>query len=436
MTEKQVWNNVKPSSDALDAAILNRDKMKFENALLKIAIVDKFPYNNWYSCNLARELSKILKGKGIVFLYGPKNSTSKQIGYCIYRRVWSPFLYPIQIIKQAIRDKVKILHIQFEFVTFGKFYVSILVIPLIALSKLLNFKVVVTLHGPVFPKNMSEEIINNLLPSSSKILVYLTVFYIILFYKLVNFLSSKIIVHAKIFQRWLFTYGIKNCIVIPHGVIDAAPMINHVKLNSWSSCFHDKKIILYFGVLSPRKGLEYLIRSFQEIASNFPESVLIIAGYEPYYYQNYKKSLEELIKSLGLEHKVFFTGFIEDEDVHILFSMAEIIVLPYIYSVSASGPLSIAIQHRKPIVATKTAFFSEILLNRCDAILIPPRDARALTKAIAKLLEDSSTREILSKNLAIKAHRYSWQRIAENTLKEYFDLVVSASNNSRVSIDN
>ena len=110
--------------------------MKTQDTFLRIAIVDRFPYNNWYSCSLGKALSRTLKGKGVVFLYAPKNSTPKRVGYCIYQCVWSTHLYPIQIIKQAIRDKVKIIHIQFEFITFGEFYRSILMLPLIVLLRL------------------------------------------------------------------------------------------------------------------------------------------------------------------------------------------------------------------------------------------------------------------------------------------------------------
>jgi glycosyltransferase involved in cell wall biosynthesis len=399
--------------------------------MVKVVLINS---QSLYSYNLYKELLKHNEKLNLLF-YGPKHSRERvSCSFANAKKLWTQYFYPFQIFKQAIIDKPDIAHIQYEVNTFGPFHTNLLFPLLIMLLRISRVKVVITIHSVFteFEREFFPTLFRMFPPSLVRIILYL-------FYMSLGKLANRIIVHSSVFKTLLTRYyklPENKLRIIPHGVINAVPIINRTKLDSWSSRFHNKKIILYFGVLSPRKGLEYLIRSFQEITLNFPESVLIIAGYEPDYYHNYKKSLEELTKSLGLEHKVFFTGFIKDEDIHVLFSMAEIIVLPYVYSVSASGPLSIAIQHRKPIVATKTAFFSEILLNECDAILVPPRDVRALTKAIAKLLGDSSTREILSKNLAIKAHYYSWQRIAENTLNEYFDLVAGTSKNARVSIDN
>jgi glycosyltransferase involved in cell wall biosynthesis len=128
---------------------------------------------------------------------------------------------------------------------------------------------------------------------------------------------------------------------------------------------------------------------------------------------------------MNLDHKVLFTGFIEDEDAHTLFSMAEIIVLPYTYSVSASGPLSIAIQHRKPIVATKTDFFNDFLTDGYDALLVSPMDYDGLAQAIEKLLTDNSLKERFSQNIDSEIQKSSWKQVAETTLKTYFQVIKS-----------
>jgi glycosyltransferase involved in cell wall biosynthesis len=216
--------------------------------------------------------------------------------------------------------------------------------------------------------------------------------------------------------------------IIPHGVVNDKPKISKAKLESWNSLLQDKKIVLYFGVLSPRKGLEFLIRSYNDVYRKYPESVLVIAGFEPDYYRTYSRSLKTLTESLGLSGKVFFTGFVHDEDVHALFSLAEIIVLPYVYSVSASGPLSITIQYTKPLVATKTSFFTDVLTNEVDAILVSPRDSGQLAEAINRLLGNSLLKEALSENLTFKAQSFSWQKIAKDTLSIYFDLLRGSSN--------
>jgi glycosyltransferase involved in cell wall biosynthesis len=146
---------------------------------------------------------------------------------------------------------------------------------------------------------------------------------------------------------------------------------------------------------------------------------LVIAGFEPDYYKSYQKKLEALTLEMGLGHKIIFTGFIAEDIAHTLFSMAEVVVLPYAYSLSASGPLSIAIQHRKPIVATKTTFFKETLKEDYNALLVPPMDSESLAVAIEKLLSDASLRERLSKNINFEAEICSWDKVGKATLEAY-----------------
>ena len=391
--------------------------MKTEEKSLRVAIVDRFPYSNWYSCSLGRALSRTLKGKGVVFLYAPKNSAPKRAGYCIYRGVWSPHLYPIQIIKQAIHDKVKVIHIQFEFVTFGSFHTSILTLPLIALLRLLKVKVVVTLHGPIFPKNSSEEIINSLRPALVKIPISLAVFCIILFYRLISVLSSKIIVHAKVFQKWLSDYGIDNCAVIPHGVELINPMNSYYRKEELLN--QSNEVILFFGVLTPRKGLETLLQAFSIVMKQINNVTLMIAGDEPSYYRGYKDKLIKMAEELKINDRTVFLGKVPDDLVPDLFKMASIIVLPYLFSISASGPMSLAVAYGKPIIASKTEFFEEMLVARCSSLLFPPKDYKLLARKIIEILSNREYAKQISREIRNMAVKFSWERIALLTLKLY-----------------
>jgi len=185
---------------------------------IKIAIVDKLPFTSWYSLSLAKELANLLREKNLLFLYGPRDRDYKAEGNVVYRKVWSLYLYPFQIALQAVKDRIRILHIQFEFITFGPFYTSPLLIILLPMLKLLRIKTIVTLHGPIFPKYVEKEIISVLTPRFIKVPKILLSSYIWLIYWLISKLASAVIVHANVFKRWLAEQGIHNCFVIPHGV--------------------------------------------------------------------------------------------------------------------------------------------------------------------------------------------------------------------------
>jgi glycosyltransferase involved in cell wall biosynthesis len=384
---------------------------------IRIAIVDRFPFASWYSWSLAKELAKLLGEGDLLFLYGPRDRAYSTEGNIIYRAVWSPHLYPFQIALQAARDRVKIIHIQFEFITFGPLYVSPFIILLLLILRLLKIKTIVTLHGPIFPRNIEKEVISSLMPSSTKVPKILLSSYIWLTYRLISKLSSAVIVHANVFRRWLAEHGIHNCFVIPHGVhVDFLHNVR-VTLNEGSSAC--EKIILFFGVLSPRKGLETLLQAFSIVINALPNVRLVIAGDEPAYYRGYKKELEDMVKRLGVSGKVSFLGRISDEEIEDLFYQADLVVLPYLFSVSASGPLSLAIAYGKPVIVSRTEFFEEIFGDACALIFFPPKDYRMLAQRIIDILLDKDHTKQISRNIKERAIEFSWKKVAFLTLKLY-----------------
>ena len=94
-------------------------------------------------------------------------------------------------------------------------------------------------------------------------------------------------------------------------------------------------------------------------------------------------------------------------------------MLPYIISISASGPLTLAIQFRKPIIATKTEFFDEVLADGYDAILTQPGNSVDLANKIVQIIKDRNLRFRLSQNIEYKADKYSWKKIAKLTVDLY-----------------
>jgi len=336
---------------------------------------------------------------------------------CIYRSLWSPSLFPFQIIRQSLRDRVRLIHLQFEFTTFGHFYTSLFIVPFLLLLKLLRFKIIITLHGPIFPRNSSNEIISILKPTNTKIPLVMIKFYIVITYILMSKLSSAIIVHGRCFKKWLTGYGVKNCYVIPHGIMES----REVYTTSDKETRIDKATyILSFGVLSPRKGLENLLQAFFEVLKNEDKNIkLIIAGDEPPYYRGYKKKLVDMAYSLGIKNKVIFTGYVSDDRLDELFRQAEIVVIPYLYSASASGPLSLAIQHGKPIIATATEFFAEELCNGEAALLVPRGKPEDLAKAIKLLITNEDLKNRLIERTGLIAKEKSWKKVAQKTFELY-----------------
>ena len=251
-----------------------------------------------------------------------------------------------------------------------------------------------------------------------------------IFFKIIEKFADAILVHDIAFRQQLTKYyrvpG-QKIVVIPHGVSSINSPEIELEVSSEFSRLNGKHIVLFFGFLSPRKGIEYLLQSFKEVSRKVPNSLLVVAGDAPHYYRQYKKELEKLTRTLSLQEKVFFAGFIPESVANRLFSISEIVVFPYTHSPSASGPLSKALQYNKAIVATNTEYFENILENEKTALLIPPKDSEHLADAIIRLLEDNNLRKFISKNTQVKAAQNAWAEIGRKTIALYSSLLSNSS---------
>ena len=129
---------------------------------MKIAIVDRYA---WYSWNLSKVLSESLGRNGSVFFYGNKRRNwAMSPGKTILKPTWSPYLYPFEIFREALRDKPNITHIQFEAITFGSPYTCVLLPLLLFLLRAVDTKIVVTIHG-VVPRNIGKDVVGYLMPA-------------------------------------------------------------------------------------------------------------------------------------------------------------------------------------------------------------------------------------------------------------------------------
>ena len=140
-------------------------------------------------------------------------------------------------------------------------------------------------------------------------------------------------------------------------------------------------VLLFFGIVRPYKGLQFLIEAVSILKSSGILVQLIIAGefwekIEPY---------EEMIIQLDLCDLIFFFDhYIPDEEVSLFFKEANIFVAPYTDG-TQSGSVKIALGFDLPIVVTEC--ITDDLLKGSDRVrIVPPADSQALASAIQKLI--------------------------------------------------
>jgi glycosyltransferase involved in cell wall biosynthesis len=206
--------------------------------------------------------------------------------------------------------------------------------------------------------------------------------------------------------------------VIPHGAFDyLARQPVESPMDPRVGDLEGRRVVLFFGLLRPYKGIEVLIEAF---AAAPADAVLLIVGMP-------RMPTEPLVRfaaDLGIGDRVrFVPRFIADQEVPAYFRRADLVVLPY-RSVEHSGVLFTALAFGSPLVLSAVGGFVEVAEEHGAARLVEPGDAASLRTAIVELLEDPAERARLAAaaRSAAETH-YSWERSAELTETLYRSLL-------------
>jgi glycogen(starch) synthase len=175
-----------------------------------------------------------------------------------------------------------------------------------------------------------------------------------------------------------------------------------------------ERVVLYVGRLVPEKGVNVLIGAVPKILSAHPNAKFIVVG-EGYS----KEGLSNLTKSLKVDRKVYFTGYISDDEIKGLLGLADLQVVPSIYEpfgiVCLEGMAS-----GLPVVASDTGGLSEIVEDGVTGLKVPPDNSEAIAYAVNRLLADGALRRSMAKRARERAvEKFSWKAIADLTKKLY-----------------
>lgn len=164
-----------------------------------------------------------------------------------------------------------------------------------------------------------------------------------------------------------------------------------------------KKVLLFFGIVRPYKGLNYLIEAMPKILAEFSDLCLIIAGEFWEQDDNYLRLIEEL----RIEDAVkVISEYIPNEEVSLYFSATDVVILPYV-SGTGSGIVQIAFGFNKPVIATKVGCLPEVVTHGKTGYLLEPNNATAIAKAVISFYKMGKESSFVS-NIAHQKHEFSW----------------------------
>jgi len=183
--------------------------------------------------------------------------------------------------------------------------------------------------------------------------------------------------------------------------------------------FCDGKInILFVGRLEKRKGLSYLLKAYQRVKGEIPDSRLIIVG--PGIRLRHK--CEKQVRRSGLED-VIFTGHVDYDELPRYYKTADIFCAPATGRESFGIILLEAMAVGKPIVASNVGGYANIVSHGVDGLLVPPKDDKELAQALVSLMIDEPLRQRMGAMGKRKAQDYSWEHLAKKILNYYLRIL-------------
>ena len=173
-----------------------------------------------------------------------------------------------------------------------------------------------------------------------------------------------------------------------------------------------KKHLLFFGRLSPYKGIDDLLKAMPAVFKEFPNEQLIIAGKKVHDFDIDDELIEKYKNNITLLDK-----HIPNEELAELIQEAKFIVCPY-KDATQSGVLMTAFGLNTPVIATNVGSFPEFIRENVNGLLVPPNDPAKLAEGICFALRNDHYK-ILAQNIKSTHVEEMWGRNTEILLHAY-----------------
>src|SRR5882762_3963220 len=239
-------------------------------------------------------------------------------------------------------------------------------------------------------------------------------------------LSDRLVVMSQLSSQFLqeiFKVPGNKIDMVPHGV----PDLPFLDPNFYKDRFgvEGKAVLLTFGLLSPNKGIENVIRALPQILSRHSNVAYIVAGAtHPHILRRegdrYRDSLQALAKEMGVESQVIFHNrFVTPEEMGEFIGAADIYITPYRHEAQVvSGTLAYALGAGKAIISTPYWHALELLDDRRGA-LVPFANPSAIAQKTIELLDAPALRHAMRKRAYSFARDMVWKSVAQGYMASF-----------------
>jgi len=174
-----------------------------------------------------------------------------------------------------------------------------------------------------------------------------------------------------------------------------------------------EQFVLFVGTMEPRKNLKRLVRAIAQLRQRGCDTRLVLVGPNGWLING---SLEKEIETLNLQDAVLSLGYVPQEDLPGIYSLATVFAFPSLYEGFGLPPLE-AMACGTPVLTSRDTAMAEICGEA--ACLVNPHEEDAIADGLACLLTHPERREHLRQLGLVRAQQYSWERTAQETALVY-----------------
>jgi glycosyltransferase involved in cell wall biosynthesis len=234
--------------------------------------------------------------------------------------------------------------------------------------------------------------------------------------------STRVVVMAETAARLLAeVYGIEQRpVVIPHGMPAIVPH-GRRRLKRQLG-MNERTILSTFGLVDPRKGLEYMIAAMPEVVRRHPNVLYLIVGQtHPELLkrdgERYRNELVSNIESSRMsDHVRFVNQYLTQREIVDYLLATDVYVTPYLdLNQITSGTLAYALGAGKAIVSTRYLHAAEALADG-RGLLVEVRDADGLARAVLAILDDAALKAELERRAYAYGKEMAWPNVGRRVL--------------------
>lgn len=177
-------------------------------------------------------------------------------------------------------------------------------------------------------------------------------------------------------------------------------------------------MILFLGRIHKRKGVNFLIKTFSELAREMSNVVLVIIGPD----DEYNIEVEKLIKTLNLNNRIKFIGYVDEKDKLSAYVDADVLVYPAIHEIFGLVPFE-AIMCGTPVIVTDDCGCGELVREANCGYLVKYGDVADLKDKMKMAIENPAEgEEMVERGKKYILENLTWDKVVEKFLKIYSEV--------------